>query len=57
MDIPVKDYGANPVFSGWSEIGGFHRDKSLPEIIPVDYKPITINSSMNNNEVESALVA
>ena len=50
----IKDYGANPVFSARSEIGGFNR--SLPEIIHVEYKPIIITSSMNNIEVQDALV-
>ena len=56
VDNRTKDYGAHPVFSAWSEIGGFDRNKSLPEIIHVEYKPITITSSMNDIEVQDALV-
>ena len=56
QDNRIKDYGASPVFSARSEIGGFNRSKSLLEIIHVEYKPIIITSSMNNIEVQDALV-
>ena len=53
----IKDYGANPVFSAWSAIGGAKRNLSLPDIIHVDYTPITLAPSMNTAAVESTFVA
>ena len=53
----IKDYGANPCYSAWSEIGGMKRDTTLPDLLHVDYTPVELHSSMDIKTIESKFIA